>query len=155
MRFRQSAFVTAHEVFMAMMRDQVGPRLRELGLKGGGRSWQYPHDQCFVLLGFQRSKFGSADVAKYTINLSVYERDEWRDARLDQAHLPEMPKANLDYGAVGWCERIGRVMPDQKDRWWEISSTAPTDSLGREMLEAIEQWGLPWCFAQIRGSGSL
>ena len=135
---------------MAMIRDQVGPRLRELGLKGGGRNWEYPSDSHWVLLGFQGSQYNSSKTGRYTINLTVCSRHTWSEACAQRSYLPSKPKANVGYGTFCWRRRIGQLMPEPQDKWWEISADGSSHEVASEMLDAIEHLGLPSCLEQLR-----
>lgn len=140
---------TAHDAFMSMMRDHVGPELLRLGLKGSGRHFEQPSETDWFLVGFQGSKFNTKETAKYTINLTVVSRAAWKAARAGRPHLPVRPRANISYGPFGWNSRIGTLMPGGQDRWWTLTASGPTEVVGAEMLAALTDWGLPAARARL------
>lgn len=108
------------EVYDLMMREQVGPALREIGFKGTLRSFKYGRDGRFGEVRWQK------------------------DGRAAYAQI--MPfTANVGYIAGGG--RIYELMPvPTGDTWWEVRGGQPTaevaasvvDVIGRYLVQAIE-----------------
>ncbi len=73
---------------------------------------------------FQASQFGSAERGTFTINLVVTE------ARIHQAWARRPLPANPATALYPIQQRIGRMLPNPRDYWWEI--TADTDLAGIE-----------------------
>ena len=49
--------VRATQLLTTVLRAEIGPRLRELGLRGSGQNWQLPDPaRDHALLSFQRSR---------------------------------------------------------------------------------------------------
>jgi hypothetical protein len=105
------------EAYDQMMRQVIGPALRQLGFRGTVREFKYG----------DRSQFGAV---------------RWqKDGRFARAQL--MPfTANVDY----WCgeDRIGRLMPvPAYDTWWEIRGGQSYDSVAESVISAVRRHALP------------
>jgi hypothetical protein len=96
-----------------MMRDQIGPALREMGFKGTRRKFSY------------RSGSHSGSV-------------QWqKDGRFARAQLLPFT-ANVSY----WCgaDRIGMLMPaPATDTWWELHGGQPTGPVAESVITAIRR----------------
>src|SRR4051812_36014984 len=100
--------MTAQEAFALMMREQVAPALRGLGLEGSGQTFSLPSDRYWALVGFQKSVGSSSAAVKFTMNLQVVPRDAWARASEEQPWRGPKPKANVRPGLPGaWGDRIG------------------------------------------------
>lgn len=135
-----------------MMREQVAPQLRALGLKGSGQRFTLPSETHWALLGFQRSAWGDSNEGQFTINLTVVSKDDWEASRADRPHRAAIPSANTFEGAPAWQKRIGMLMPDQLDRWWTIGAGQPTEHVAADVVSAVTQYALPEIRRQISGS---
>jgi hypothetical protein len=136
--------MTAQEAFALMMREQVAPALRDLGLKGSGQVFSIPSDRYWALIGFQKSVGSSSEAVKFTVNLQVVDRDAWAKASEEQPWRGPKPKANVRPGVPGsWGERIGTLMPPRNDYWWSIEPDRPTEPVAGEVVAALRDHGLP------------
>jgi hypothetical protein len=41
-------------------------------------------------------------------------------------------------------ERIGGLMPNKRDHWWEVSPATDDDALATKLRNAVVEFGLPW-----------
>jgi hypothetical protein len=108
------------EVYDYMMREQVGPALREIGFKGTLRTFKYGRDGRFGSVTWQKNgKAAYAQIMLFT--------------------------GNVNYIADGG--RIAELMPvPTTDTWWEVRGGQPTgevaasvvDVIGRYLVQAIE-----------------
>src|SRR3954453_12481053 len=99
-----------------MMREQVAPALRSLGLKGSGQSYSIPSDSYWALVGFQKSRASSAGAVKFTVNLQVQPRDAWARAYEEHWWIGAKPSPNTRASVEGgWWSRIGQLLPDSGD----------------------------------------
>jgi hypothetical protein len=60
---------TAQVVFERMLREEVAPALRELGLRGSGQRFRLPSESHWALLAFQKSQWSDADEIRFTVNV--------------------------------------------------------------------------------------
>jgi hypothetical protein len=136
---------SAPESYRALLRDEIGPGLRALGLKGSGRVYSLDDDVCWARLGLQASRHNSDQEVRFTINLCVVGREAWARARDAAPHLPEVPRVGVEYGRyakLDFSQRLGWLMPGRQDRWWTVLSEGAT-GVGGEVLDAVRVYGLP------------
>ena len=162
MRFskRQQHGQLAQEVYRAMLREHVAPALRAAGWKGSGSAYLLPSPGYWAQLGFQKDRYSTADQVRFTVNLSVVPRDVWACAHDSwPSQLSARPSANTDSGALirevdrhhCWWGRIGLLMPEHNDHWWEISSGEDAASVGRDVVDAIREHAIPALRAKMTG----
>jgi len=144
------------------MRDVLGPLLRELGLRGSGRQYSLPSETHWALIGLQTSKWSTAKSVEFTVNVTVVARDAWLRWRELEPYNDERPLANVSYGPVPrgmdpalgatyWHERLGQLMPEHRDRWWELQAGRDSTSVARDVATAIRDHALPEVRKRIAG----
>ena len=134
---------TAQETYDWMMKSQIAPRLRALGFKGSGQSYELPSPDHWVMLGFQKSQWSDAADVRFTVNVLVVSRELWDEQRKERAYLPARPTANRLWGEFVWQRRIGRLLPAGEDIWWEVKPGMPTEQVADIVLRAVEDHALP------------
>jgi hypothetical protein len=142
---------SAQQVFAAWLRDRIAPALRERGFIGSGQGYRLPVPGWIAHVGFQRSVHNDAAVVRFTINLQVVSQSAWDQARTDQPWLPAVPTPTTRYGSFVWAVRIGFLMPEQADRWWELTAATNLDRLADEILSAIDRSGIPAMRDRVSG----
>lgn len=135
--------MTAQEAYKAMIRDRLSPRLRALGFKGSGGSYEWPSQTHWIILGVQASQFSSADGVKFTLNCQVVRRDVWEEARRERSFLGPRPKPNTIAGNFVWHARIGSLMPRGEDRWWWLRPSDDVETLTDEVVAAVQDSVVP------------
>lgn len=138
--------------YRQMLTNDIAPALRELGLKGAGTAYVIPSETHWALVGFQGSKFNTAEAMKFTVNLKVVRRDTWRDAYADKPYIGKTPSANVHAGNFEWAHRIGKLMPADSDLWWSLRSGQDTGSIAADVIEALSVYGIPAMRAEIRAT---
>jgi hypothetical protein len=149
----EGGVTTAPELYRAMLRDDVGPALRDIGLKGSGSSYQVGDDRVWTLLQFQSSIHNSVAEVRFTVNLAVIGKAQWVRAQewwLEQwpgaKPLPPVPSARFHYpgeASFAWRRRIGHIMPANDDAWWVIDSEASVDQAADLVVAAVRDHGMP------------
>ncbi|MER8046958.1 DUF4304 domain-containing protein [Streptomyces sp. NPDC094032] len=139
--------------FDTLLRERIGPRLRELGLAGSGPTWLLPDETRWVQLGFQKSRGNTADRQRVTVNLSVIGKDAWERARAEVPRWPARPKPNATYALPGLppAVRIAELMPGPEgDLWWEFPGDGDGDgeATADALCAAIADYALPWLRAR-------
>ena len=141
--------ITAQESFKAMLKEDIAPELREIGLKGSGQVYELPDAAFWALIGFQKSVRNDRNRVSFTLNLSVTRREFWAQRHTeDPGTYSVRPRANVDWGALipaseYWFSRIGTFLPGGLDTWWEIAADEPTDLVAAEVTRVIREYGLP------------
>jgi hypothetical protein len=131
-----------------MLREQVGPRLRELGFRGSGGSYLLPDDRWWALIGFQKDRYSDARLVRFTVNVAAADKAVWAAARNREPWLPARPSGNTNY-PVGECIRIGQVLPTRVDTWWAVPAGAATQALADEVVGVIRDHALPWIHERV------
>lgn len=134
---------SVQELFAAFLRDRIAPALRERGLRGSGQTYRLRDPAWIAQFGFQRSVHDDAASLRFTINAQVVSQRAWDEARGEQPWLPARPTPNTRYGPFVWAKRVGFLLPDQADKWWEITADTDLDRLGDEILRAIDVAVIP------------
>lgn len=149
---------TAQETYQAMVRDDIAPRLRELGFRGSRSVYSLPDDHYWRLLGFQRSVSSNRERVSFTLNLTLADKAAWQAALQTHAWIGSRPSGNV--GAYGLppeiveVARIGELIPGKDDVWWELPAGGAAEPLASEVLDAIETYGLPWLRRKSPSTGS-
>jgi Domain of unknown function (DUF4304) len=145
---------SASLLFAAFMRDVLGPPLRELGFRGSSRHYSLPSETHWALLGFQTSKWSTAKSVEFTVNVTVVARDAWLRWRELEPYDDERPSANVSYGpapremdsalrATYWHERLGLLLPEHRDHWWQLRAGRDSAPVARDVVTAIRDHALP------------
>jgi hypothetical protein len=139
-----------------VIRRAVHPQLTLLGFKRSRNHFRRTVGRCVQGISFQTSAFQTFD-ARFTINLGV----DFPEARKISVGLYPSSGPGL-LGMHGAGTRIGTLMPDGCDHWWEVVPVGPTDPLdaiGRgwgperalpmdtvvaEVRDAVLNLALPW-----------
>jgi hypothetical protein len=138
----------AQDQYKRMLREEVAPALRHLGLTGSSGNFVLADPDYHLLVGFQRSRSNTAEAVRFTVNLAVISKKAW-----EQRWQPwwGKPSANAQ-GPLGTYMRLGELMPQHDDVWWELASGTDTAALAAEVVQAVVQFGLPG-LEQVRSAG--
>ncbi len=145
---------TAQDAFKALMQTRIAPALRELGFRGSGSRFELPSESHWVVLGFQKAKWNTAERIEFTINVTVAEKDAWSRYCQRVCYVPERPSGNDYYVAANWLwqARIGELLPNTKDKWWTVTGS-DDETVAAEVIEAIREHALPEMQRRVGGEG--
>jgi uncharacterized protein DUF4304 len=119
-----------------------------LGLTGSSGNFVLPDPDHYLLVSFQRSRSNTAVAVRFTVNLTVMSRKAW-----EQRWQPWWGKPSATaQGPLGTYMRLGELMPQHDDVWWELASGTDTAALAAEVVQAVVQFGLPG-LVQVRSAG--
>ncbi len=143
-----ASVASAQDEYRRLLRQEIAPALRVLGMKGSASNFVVPDTEYYLLLGFQGSRSNTAELVRFTVNLAVISKATWK-----QGWRPwwGRPSATVQ-GPVGTYVRLGELMPQQDDVWWELRQDADTTTLTAEVVEAVQQFGLRWLLEARRGN---
>lgn len=132
------------QIYDELMKESWAPALRSAGLKGSRGRFQLPCDKHWLLLGFQKSSYSTADVLRFTVNLSAIDRGLWVEyagARPDRA---QTPTPIFTYG--DWHEhvRIGHLTRLREDHWWRLRRGEDPQATAEQVLVALRELAVPW-----------
>ncbi len=111
------ARVTGREKYDRMIRDEVGPWLRELGFKKRRNRFRRADNNGWHVVDFQASQWGTRDDVRFTINLWV--------------GVTELAEADADSQVQ---QRIGALLPGGEDHWWSLNANSDTAASNCQML---------------------
>jgi hypothetical protein len=106
-----------------------------------------PDEEAWILIGFQRSVHSDRSRIRFTINLTVARKATWeamRSGTMDwKMPYPLRPAPNTRYGTQIWQRRIGRLLPREQDKWWELGPDTDPQRVAADVIAAIRDFGLP------------
>ena len=109
----------------------VATALMPLGFRRRGSVFTRQLDEVTHILSLQSSTSSTASLLKITVNLGV-----WVSFLAEHGSKPELSSAH-------WRERLGLLMPQRIDYWWEISSDHDAERATRQIVEAIRTHAVP------------
>lgn len=123
----QSSHVTAQEEFAALLKQRVGPDLRQSGFKGSSGRYELRVGGNALLVGLQRSSWSTSEQIEFTLNWTIVHGTVWQEVRRREPWVGNWPNHNCDVLGTTWNGRIHDLVEgaDPMD-WWVID--APTDS---------------------------
>jgi uncharacterized protein DUF4304 len=130
-RTRHDAGVTAREKYDAMLREAIGPWLRERGFRKRRSRFRREDGQGWQVVDFQASQWGSRDDVRFTINLWI--------------GVKELHAADADAQVR---QRVGALLPGGEDHWWSLDDATDTGALASELREVLDGRCLPWLDAR-------
>lgn len=142
--YRKAGLPTAQQVFAAMLKKEIAPRLRELGLKGSGQRFRLPSETHRLSLDFQRSAYNDILEVRFTVNLSAQLIDS--SSTTSDGFTPPRPVWEPP-------KRLG-VLSRGADHWWEVVPDEPTLKVADEVLQEIREFGIPWLRKQVTEGGN-
>src|SRR5215210_8176954 len=123
--------VTARQRYDEMLRDEVGPWLRERGFRKRRNRFRCVDDQGWQVVDFQASQWGSRDDVRFTINLWI--------------GVTELQAVESDAQVQ---QRVGALLPGGEDHWWSVDDATNTSALATELREVLGTRCLPWLDAR-------
>ena len=124
------------------MASALVPILRGAGYRKEQRTFRRASPECVQVVNVQLSQWGSRTSQQFTVNLGVF--------------FPEVHEALAGYlqvriGQAGPTEyqcqirqRLGMLMPGNRDVWWGIEAGREPSGISRKVGEAMTAYGLPW-----------
>jgi hypothetical protein len=139
---RNGEDMTAQISFKNMMKEVVAPALRKMGFKGSGQNYWVPSDSCWAAIGFQKSMSSDSSSIRFTINITVIEKEVWSEIFRKSPYYGKKPSPNTSYG-IEWQQRVGFLMPQNQDYWWSLREGQDIESLGIIIAETISKYVMP------------
>jgi len=138
---------TAQDAYQVMIRNELDPRLRDLGLTGANGRYDLPLPDHFAKIGIHEYWGNTTFRFQFTVEILLISHTDWqtlRTTRPDQTHNPDAePDTGLHYGPRGpWTERLATLM-GHPDPWWYVSPRRPTLPIAEEITEGIRHHAVP------------
>jgi len=122
--------------------------LKAAGFRRNAPHMYRPSEDLFHGIHFQASQWGTADEGRFTINLVV------TSPALYEAWTGKPLPSNPATALFPVQERIGSLMPEHRDHWWDVSTSSDVAVLAKEVLRALIQHALPF-FSAYRDSTAI
>ena len=104
--------------------------LRDAGFRKKGTLFTRDCGDVTHLITVQSSVGGTAEAVRMTVNLGV-----WVTALA--------PDEKPDIWSAHWQVRLGFLMPEKRDLWWEAASDDEAGAVAERIAGAIREFGLP------------
>jgi hypothetical protein len=136
-----SIVATSLDLILNDVIAKTAMRLSDAGFRKNGSTFRRLFDAGAALIEFQKSRGNTKDVLSFTINLAVVcgpllEPDglTLQKARAIDGHLRE---------------RIGVLLPDRQDKWWEIDATTDANALADEVANTTGDIAVPYLLRYV------
>lgn len=127
----------ARTSFAEMLRDQVGPALRQEGFTGSGANWRRRNDAGdWGVVNFQKSAYGSAHSVDFYINVSlIVEPERQFSAWVNNRSAPKVPGGSDEV----WSIRLDPPPRQGRDRFdkWQFGDGTASSLIGTEVIETV------------------
>ena len=130
---------TSQATLRDLVKRHLGPGLRAAGFAGSGQDFHRQVAGNWAAINVQRHRGSTADELRFTINLGTASSA----VRIEDGHAPDEPAREID---CHWRIRLGRLLPDARDRWWTVTSRMEPregDELGQELVEHLTRHAVP------------
>ena len=141
---------TPQQVYDQLMKESFAPALRAVGLKGSGGRFELPSEKYWSQLGFQKSAYSDSAALKFTVNLSVIDRETWAEHAAAEPHLGKKPAPSILYGSWAEQARIGQLTPPGEDLWWWLNRGDAPGPVAEQVVPTLLDVGVAWLIAKSR-----
>jgi hypothetical protein len=135
---RRDGLPTAQQNFSAMAKNEIAPRLRQLGFKGSGQKFRFPSERHLLALDIQKSAWNDSLEVRFTVNLSAEVLDT--ALRVGEAESPARSFTHR--------ERLG-MLARGRDYWWTVPAEGLTLGIAEEVVREVRDFGVPWLRQQV------
>jgi hypothetical protein len=126
------------KIIDSIVTEGLTPCLKPLGFKKKGRDFYRVDEEPIAVINVQSSKWNSGADGQFTLNLGRYFPAL---AKLEgNAASKEIPK---EYDC-SLRARIGMLLPDNKDLWWDVSASTDSALLAKNVQNLTKTYALPW-----------
>lgn len=109
--------------------EAIAEALRPIGFRKKGAHFTKAEADVVHLVSLQSSSSSTAEAVRVTVNLGVWVSALEADAK-------------PDIWSAHWRERLGFLMPENRDVWWNAASDDEAKSTGATIASAIRTFGL-------------
>jgi hypothetical protein len=115
---------------------EVNSNLKSLGYKKSGATFYYRKDNNLGIIEFQKSRSNTAAASLFTINLGIYSGSLQVFDRIDLKSKPTISDCH-------WRKRIGYLLPQKQDYWWQIDDNTSLTGLITEITNILKELAIP------------
>jgi len=116
---------------------EVEEKLKSKGFTKKGNTFYLFENNNWALLNFQKSKNSSSTRVTFTINIGVLSTALRKI--IDNTDIAVKPSIE----DCQWKKRIGFLLPEKQDYWWEIDNDSSLKNLIAEITKTITTFAIP------------
>jgi Domain of unknown function (DUF4304) len=143
----------AQEIYKRVLREEVAPALRSVGLRGSSGRFAVPSTIVWSQLAFQKSYWSDHDSVSFTVSVSVIRRDAWASMVARDPWMGKEPSPTTHIGPPAVQSRVGFLRVEGVDHWWELTTGRPVEPTIDEVMRDLFCLALPWLDAQAFALG--
>jgi hypothetical protein len=138
--------VSASSELQKVLRDRVGPALRQWGFAGTAPTWNLKTDRGdMAIVNVQRSNFSPPGQVWFTVNLAIIPEPYWRWQQ--RASLSRTPKTPKEENGL-WRERLRPNSPavtarERFEPWWAVSDVSSATAAADDVVEGLRERAIP------------
>jgi hypothetical protein len=120
--------------------------LERYGFRRNRKRYRKISGNMAAIIEFQRSTTNTSSRLLFTVNLAIV---------CDGLQYPGVPirKAAAMDGQL--TERLGMLLPERRDKWWEITETTNIDALSAEIATLLTTYAIPYLERYLQPSALL
>lgn len=122
----------------AVIRSELQSTLKKEGFLKSSRTFRRKFEICTQIVNIQGSMTNLGENGSFTINLGVY----FPEAEILNGLFPVKEKPVESDCLIR--QRIGHLMPNHNDFWWELTQSSNLDELAKEINKCWLEYGKPW-----------
>lgn len=125
----------------------IAPRMKDAGFRRQANHFHRQAGELVHGVNFQASRWGTSSDGSFTINLAV--TSEWLCRVWSGREFPANPATAL----FPIYQRIGALLPDRRDLWWEVTSATDFAALVADVETAITRYAFHFfdTFSSVSG----
>lgn len=116
--------------------SEINNVIKPLGFKKNGNTFFYNQDNNIGLINFQKSKNSSSISILFTISIGVYSSALQIFDSPDVGSKPTISDCH-------WSKRMGFLLPENKDHWWQINDATSLPDLINEVIDLLTSLAIP------------
>jgi hypothetical protein len=123
------------DLITRIVQNDLKPVLQARGFRKKAALFWRDNGEVIDVITVQKSQSNDASGARFTINLGLY----WKRLQELSGRVALLPR---EYDCTVQA-RIGGLLPERTDLWWEINSTETT-VVSADVVSKLLRYGLPW-----------
>jgi len=137
------------KLYKCLIDEHISSHLKGKGFKQNKSTFKIIKNGNLGIIDFQKSKNSTESTIIFTVNLAVVLRTIFE---FEGHHVP-IDKLGEEHGH--WRERLGYLMPDKTDVWWEIRESIDVKQLASLLINLIEEYGIKALMKYVKDDNLL
>ncbi len=137
------------KLYKYFIEEHIGPYLKSRRFKQDKSAFKIIKNGNLGIIDFQKSRNSTESTIIFTVNLAVVLRTIYEF----EGHHVSIDKLGEEQGH--WRERLGYLMPEKTDVWWEIKESIDVKQLASLLIKLIEEYGIKALMKYIKDGNLL